>query len=700
MSNGSKPHGGTEEAFRRWYDLGYTRLLPVVPPSAGIHNAGKRPGLFDGERWIGRGVQTFEATEPDLTTWGAMSAGVGLRMGKGIVTLDIDVLSEAWSVKIADAAVRALGTAPVRIGRWPKQLLMYRAPEDVPYMSVRFADGVSKKPALIELLAGSHNYANVDTIHPQTGKPYTWPEGIPRRDELPFVTTEQLETFFAAMKRNLPSAQGSISTPEDRGGVDQQALRGDPELIKAAMAAIPNRHELFGYEKWRDIATALRAALPDDQDLGEELFVEFSDRTDLAPDEVSENPGRIYRSLKPPFKLGKQLIYDLAEKHGGWQGHKEALFDAAAAAAQPDEPPGISGQLVPAPTGPNVFKMLSLGEIVSRPPLRFVVAGYLPEQSVGFLYGEPGSRKSFIALDWALHLAFGKVDWHGSAIDADPTACVVYLAGEGAHGFRTRVLAWAKHHGIPESEIEGGRFRLITENVDMMNAAEVEKLARSIRLGVGRTCFVVVDTVSRAIPGADENLQKEMSAFVSRCEAIRDVFECVVLGVHHANQKGMMRGSGVLKGNGDFVFKLTKGKDSNVGDVLCEKQKDGPDGWTHSYRFETVQVTGGSSLVPSGRVTSTPRVTVTAPDETARVLGAMDAAWVAKDAWRETFRGGERHAVKRIVSDFGFTREGAETALKDWVDTGRIELSVFDKRNSRTGYRVVTYELPPEDIFS
>lgn len=190
MTNGSKPHGGTEEAFRRFWNLGYRRLLPVVPHNADMRNAGKRPGLFDGERWIGRGVKTFEATEHDLAIWGAMSAGVGLRMGKGIVTLDIDVLSEEWSMQIADGAARALGPAPVRIGRWPKQLLMYRAPPDVPYMSVRFDDGVSKKPALIELLAGDHNYANVDTIHPQTGKPYTWPEGIPRRDELPFVTTE------------------------------------------------------------------------------------------------------------------------------------------------------------------------------------------------------------------------------------------------------------------------------------------------------------------------------------------------------------------------------------------------------------------------------------------------------------------------------------------------------------------------------
>jgi hypothetical protein len=216
---------------------------------------------------------------------------------------------------------------------------------------------------------------------------------------------------------------------------------------------------------------------------------------------------------------------------------------------------------------------------------------------------------------------------------------------------------------------------------------------------VGRACLVIADTVSRSMPGADENAQKEMTLFVQACDVLRDMFGCVVLGVHHANRQGAMRGSSVLLGAGDFVFKLRRERGKPVGKLVCEKQKDAPDGWEESYRFAVVEVEGGSSLVPVRcSVLETAAGPVTS-DLTALAMDAMQAAWDAGDPWGETYRAGDRHAVKRLVSEFGFTNDGAETALKEWLDEGRIELCIHDKRTKRKGYRVSTYKRSGDDIF-
>ena len=41
---------------------------------------------------------------------------------------------------------------------------------------------------------------------------------------------------------------------------------------------------------------------------------------------------------------------------------------------------------------------------------------------------------------------------------------------------------------------------------------------------VGPIAAVFVDTVSRVLPGAEENLQKDMTLFVKACDAVRERF--------------------------------------------------------------------------------------------------------------------------------------------------------------------------------
>lgn len=680
-------------AFRQWYDAGYHELIPIVPPGATLsprshystQALGKQPGIpWDGGLWGAlKGWPTIQVDADKIDEWGGYGASVGLRRGE-VLTIDIDAMDPAQAEQIEAIAIDMLGPAPVRIGQAPKRALLYRTAAPLQFAKVRF-QGASGQIEQVECPA----QLVIDGVHAKTGRPYEWPRGRIPFDQLTLIAQEALDAFHERLRATLPGVNATEAPASiDRAKVDQTGLRGDPVLIERAVAAIPNKHDHFGYEEWVRIAAALRAALPEDQELGCRLFEEFSERTDLLAPE--EDPARVYWSVNPPFALGADYLFDLAAKHSPtgsaikaeiWldpPGSDEPLF--------PENLPNAFGNS----EGGDYFDVLTIEDLFNRPDPKFVIDRHLPEQSVGFLYGDPGTGKSFIALDWALHMAFRRPSWHGDAIDVKPGGAVIYLAGEGASGFKTRVAAWMLRHGIPEHE--RGRFVLLGASVNFMQPDDVRKLARTIKDRVAcPVAMVVADTVSRSMPGADENLQKEMTLFVKACDVLRDAFECVVLGVHHAGKSGDMRGSTVLTGAGDFVFKLGRKKGAAIGTLHCEKQKDAPDGWDDRYRFDIIALGDGrSSLVPTRcDAGSVADGAVLTPDLSERVLAAMAAAWRGGRPWKLPRQARELMAARCMVRQFGFEIDAAEQLLATWLGMGLIREEVASRKSKMKGLFVV-----------
>lgn len=364
------------------------------------------------------------------------------------------------------------------------------------------------------------------------------------------------------------------------------------------------------------------------------------------------------------------------------------------------EPPSSKDDQ-PTSSSADMYPMLSLGDMLSMPDPVFVIDRHLPERSLGFLYGAAGAKKSFIALDWALHLAFGKQDWHGDPIAAKPDGVVIYLAGEGAAGMKVRARAWMQQHRVPAAAQAQGRFRLIPQSVEMMDRENVRKLARTLRVGLGKpVTAIIVDTVSRAMPGADENLQKDMTRFVQACDTLKNEFGCVVVGVHHAGSNGNMRGSTVLRGAGDFVFRMECKSGQLAGRLFCEKMKEAPDGWNNAYRFDVVNlgVDGAGKVVSSLVPSRSGEVEIeTGPELTARLFAAMQSAWEAGEPWAKSqHKTKDRGAVRQMVTIFGLKAEQAERLLDLWERTGEIAEEVYDKKSKRKGYRVVEAETDNE----
>jgi RecA-family ATPase len=177
-----------------------------------------------------------------------------------------------------------------------------------------------------------------------------------------------------------------------------------------------------------------------------------------------------------------------------------------------------------------------------RAPLKTpetLIQNYVPRESVGMIWGEPGSFKSFLAIAWSLHIATGR-PW---GVNKVSRGIVWYLANEGVNGLRRRVDAWQKHNGISASEIDG-RFFLPIRPIVMNDQSgeisdEVLQLAELVHNGV-YPAVIVVDTLARAMTG-DENSAKDAGAFIRALDylvtMVRNAGQpvCIML-IHHSRK--------------------------------------------------------------------------------------------------------------------------------------------------------------------
>lgn len=352
-----------------------------------------------------------------------------------------------------------------------------------------------------------------------------------------------------------------------------------------------------------------------------------------------------------------------------------------------------------AATSPDVFETLSLDEIVNMPPPRWRIDGLIPEHGLALLYGKPGEHKTFIALDLVLRTAYG-LDWHGRAVRQTG---VLYIAGEGRFGIGQRIKGWRRKHGL---EGVDAPFKLLPIAVHMLDPASVEKLKRTIDQVRAEVDFeigmVVIDTVSRSIPGQDENSQEAMSLFIDACTEIQNHCGGTVVGIHHSGkdvERGM-RGSTVLLGGCDTAIRVAKDEDRTV--LSVEKQKDGEEIDDVHFTMEVVDLTTGlggeqSTLVPMLGAGATPlQEKRLSWHQIREIFQAIDEAWRAGSPWSAFphARRKGRFAVDLISDQFGVSKREAETSITKWQQHGYLVTEAGKFHGKASGLRVVKYLEP------
>jgi hypothetical protein len=199
------------------------------------------------------------------------------------------------------------------------------------------------------------------------------------------------------------------------------------------------------------------------------------------------------------------------------------------------------------------------------------VENLLTSGGMSVIYGETTSGKTFFATDLALHVACGW-PWNGRETTR---GAVLYCALEGSHGISNRLAAFKYHHGIASLP-----FAVLPVAVDMLNASgdvdgvldAIKKIKEVTGLDVVLT---VMDTLSRALVGGNENSPDDMGAIVKNSTRIQQEGNTHVAWVHHTgkDQAKGARGHSLLRAATDTEIEVLADEGGNRT-ARVTKQRD------------------------------------------------------------------------------------------------------------------------------
>lgn len=521
-------------------------------------------------------------------------------------------------------------------------------------------------PSRIMRLAGTINYPSLDKAAKRGYAVELTSVKTDFADERPPVTPEQIaQAFPQAAPVAAASGLPTVSVQEGQTTLSAMARSKSADLISACQSG----------NQWHNNMIALVAHLA-------AIGTPWSVILGLAP------------AITLPGFTVAQTVDDM----------QKALHGAAIkwGIAPPDEQ---EAEARATEQREGVFTVLDMDELEALPPPVYIVDDLLTETGLAVLYGDPGSGKSFVALDIALRLAFG-MDWHGKATKQTG---VLYIAGEGHAGLGKRVKGWRREHGLEGADAP---FLLLPEAVQMLEDGEVGKLLRTIDAAVERAAFpigvVVLDTVSRSLTGADENSQDAMSKFVHSCSIVQRHINGAALGVHHTGKdvsKGM-RGSTVLIGACDTSIKCEGDLElSKTVTLTVEKQKDGEQIPPVTLSMKVVEWAAGlakpvTTLVPLvGTAEAVPAAAKSLTrEQRVAVFEEIAKRWRAGDPFSNVANTGRhgRYLPRWISNNFETAFADACDLVQAWIDRGLIVSEIYNKRNSTRGLSVV--EIPQDWI--
>jgi hypothetical protein len=386
-------------------------------------------------------------------------------------------------------------------------------------------------------------------------------------------------------------------------GAAPVAPGGAGDIIRAAAAGgplgMPAERVTDGREGYmRDTILAVcgdlrrrLGRLPSETELFEAAWPQYAAKVDFT------RPGR------GAAEFGAKVRYTLARVEAG---RVRGFSEAPASVAHDPETGEIIG-LPPPKQGP---RLMTIAEIEAMPPPEWLIAGLIPEQGLVVPYGPPKAGKTFLVLSMALHIAAGK-DWFGRAVKQ---GAVVYIAGEGLGGLALRIKAMRARYEI-SADVP---FYVRPKAVNFRDPQMVAELVALVRETVGnqRVALVVIDTLARAMPGADENSAQEVGLVIAQCDLVKEHLRATVAPIHHTgkDQERGMRGSNAIHGAVDATFRIKAAGKGRVS-MVNEDQKDGEPAPPMTFDMETVSVgLGRSSLVPVLDTPARGRPKAEAPD--------------------------------------------------------------------------------------
>ena len=272
-----------------------------------------------------------------------------------------------------------------------------------------------------------------------------------------------------------------------------------------------------------------------------------------------------------------------------------------------------------------------------------LVQGMLTENAMSIVIGEPGSGKTFLTLKLGYCIATGRP----FANRRVQQGAVVYIAAEAATSITPRIEALKIHY-----ENADFPMAVVPCPVNLLDEdADTDELIRIIKKegeDFGMTVqFIVIDTLSRAMPGGNENSPDDMTAFVGNVDKIRNETDGHICVVHHLGKDKARgaRGHSSLMAATDSAFEIANNQ------LKTTKQRDREGGSPIAFEL----ITHGIGTNAYGE------------EVTSCVLQEIDAP--AEEDFEDTKLTDKQQAGKDVLADLAQTKNPVDlTAWKEQLE--------------------------------
>jgi len=486
-----------------------------------------------------RGWNREELTlsEPDDIE-GVQAAGLA-HAYSGTCAIDIDdIQSSLRYMQQFDIDLKEMYMAPsaVRIlsGRKNRAKLIYKLPK--PLQSIKIIDTVNGLQVnIIDFRCGTADGLTVQdalppSIHPITKKPYYWSYGddlVGDWENLPDLP-ENMLTFWISQihERNTDKEKTDIAySTEELVGLLENL---DPDCDR---------------DQWLRIGMAVHSA-SDGGRQGIEVWNDWS-----AKGEKYQGQKDIVTCWRSFHGSGITVDYLLMHQIADVEVFED-ITDAV-----PQEKVKKRKK----------FRSILLSEWVKRPPPKWLIHNTLPQADLAMMYGAPGSGKSFFAMDLALCIATGR-SWRDKDTEKGD---VMWIAAEAAASMINRAKAYMLHHDVALTD----SFRIIVETPDFNMVEHIREIGLEAKKY--RPVLIIVDTLTAAAGGANENSGQDMAKILAACRALHAASRALILLIHHSGKdasKGARGWSGLRAAmqteiemdqlaNGERIAKIAKQRD-------------------------------------------------------------------------------------------------------------------------------------------
>jgi AAA domain len=281
-----------------------------------------------------------------------------------------------------------------------------------------------------------------------------------------------------------------------------------------------------------------------------------------------------------------------------------------------------------------ILELKYFDECANEPAKPWLIKGVMAADEDSSWFGPPGSLKSMLLTDIAVHLAAG-IDWRGYKTKA--AAGVVYFALERAGLTRRRLAAYAMRDKLANLPIAVAADIVdLTDDVVVLTITETIKAAEA-KFGI-TVGLIVFDTYSKGIAAGSGDEDKAQHANIVAAnlkkihEAFAHKFHVATIGHTGKDESRGERGSNAKLGHVDLAVQIS---DDRVKTATVTKGNDQPDG--------VLTVFGAEEIIVGTDEDGEPR--------TAGVVSTHVFASIAPTAKRSARQDLALNALDRVIRD-------------------------------------------------